>query len=100
LALLGTDTEDNDMLDREGNTITDPIDSQTLEEVRNELGRARDEHDDYNSAHEAYSVILEELEEFWAQVKRKKAKRDRVEMRNELVQIACTAVRAVSDLSL
>jgi len=60
-----------------------------------------------NSAHEAYSVILEELEEFWDEVKlnpKKLAPEEqaarRRRMQNELLQIAAMCVRATIDCSL
>ncbi len=68
--------------------------------VATEIGRARVRHKDYNSCHEAYAVILEELDEFWDEVKKKSAHRNREAMRTELVQIATTAMRAIVDLDL
>lgn len=72
---------------------TDP-----LYQVRNELERARGKHAPYNSAHEAYAVMLEEVEEFWTEVKAQAPSSGR--MRAELIQIAATAIRAVEDLEL
>lgn len=68
--------------------------------VAAELARARDKHAPLNSAHEAYAVILEELDEFKAEVWKKTAARDRAMMRAELIQLAAMAVRAVEDLDL
>lgn len=65
-----------------------------------ELEAARRDHKPYNSAHEAYAVILEELEEFWEEVRMKRNKRDKAHMLRELVQIATTAERAAYDLEL
>lgn len=76
-----------------------PLDD-ALYQLRRELERAREQFAAYNSAHEAYAVILEELEEFWAWVKVKREARDREAMRAELIQIAATAIRAVEDLGL
>lgn len=53
-----------------------------------------------NSSHEAYAVILEEVDEFWEEVKKKKSMRDPVKMRGELVQIAAMCQRAAEDLGL
>lgn len=71
-----------------------------LQEVASELQRARLFHKPLNSAHEAYSVILEEIDEFWDEVKKKRSERNHCNMRKELVQIAAMAVRALSDLDL
>lgn len=75
-------------------------DETVLQEVAAEIERARSLHGDYHSAHEAYAVIKEELDEFWDIVKMKSAKRSASAMKTELIQIACTAIRTVSDLAL
>lgn len=68
--------------------------------VRAELISAREKNKPMNSAHEAYAVILEELDEFWEQCRLKRAERSNVVMRMELVQIAAMAQRAAEDLGL
>ena len=62
--------------------------------------RASDLHAPMNSAHEAYAVILEELDEFWEEVRKKKECRSEEKMREELIQIAAMAIRSMCDLSL
>ncbi|MEI6044759.1 MAG: hypothetical protein WCS37_10420 [Chloroflexota bacterium] len=47
-----------------------------LQLVEEELEEARGQHDYLNSAHEAYAVILEELDEFKAEVWKNRQKRD------------------------
>ena len=66
--------------------------------VKNELERAREQNAPINSVHEGYGVILEEVDEFWAEVCKKKAERDPVNMFNELVQIAAMAQRVAEDV--
>lgn len=68
--------------------------------VRDELEKARNGHAKLNSAHEAYAVILEELDEFKAEVWKKRSKRDPAHMRHELVQVAAMCQRAAEDLGL
>lgn len=75
--------------------------------VNTEVNRAMKLHRGMNSAHEAYGVILEELDEFWDEVKVNPKKLHpelavkRLEnMRTELIQIAAMAIRAVHDLGL
>lgn len=63
-------------------------------EVFDECLRATDVHGGFNSAHEAYGVILEEVDEFWDEVKKKRRNRDKVNMRRELVQVAAMAMKA------
>ena len=76
------------------------IDAITLNAVGDEILRARSLHKPMNSAHEAYAVILEEVDELWDEVKKKRALRSKRAMREELIQIAAMAIRAVADLDL
>ncbi len=71
-----------------------------LHQVRAELHRAQTLFAPLNSAHEAYAVILEELDEFKAEVWKKPRVRDLAQMRVELIQVAAMAIRAIEDLSL
>jgi len=65
-----------------------------------ELAKARANHGDRTSAHEAYAVLLEEVDEFWEEVRKKRVARDPQNMLKELVQIAACAQRAAEDLKL
>ena len=69
-----------------------------LAAVAAELARARSQHAPLHSAHEAYAVILEELDEVKAEVWSKVI--DRAKLRKELIQLAAMAVRALEDLGL
>lgn len=71
-----------------------------FELVGDELDAARQNHPPMNSHHEAYGVILEEVDEYWAEVKKKAKDRRPSEVRAELVQIAAMACRAIIDLDL
>lgn len=71
-----------------------------LTAVQEELIRATALHGPLNSAHEAYAVILEELDEFKAEVWKRTAARDPAKMREELIQIAAMCARAAADLKL
>lgn len=68
--------------------------------VTSELTEARDKHAALNSAHEAWAVILEELEEFKIQVFKRREYRDKREMLRELIQTAAMCQRAAEDLGL
>ena len=79
----------------------------TCREIENEVKRATQIHRGMNSLHEAYAVILEELDEFWEQVKVNPRKLSPDEqalrlarIRNELIQTAAMCVRAIGDLKL
>ena len=52
----------------------------------------------YASAHEAYAVLKEEVDEFWDHVKTNQKRRDLVAMRKELIQIAAVALRAATEV--
>ena len=69
-----------------------------IDQVRAEIHVARGKHSDMKSRHEAYAVILEELDEVWAEVKRKDC--EPAALRDELVQTAAMCIRAVTDLRL
>lgn len=65
-----------------------------------EADRAREKHKPMNSHHEAYAVILEELDEYWEEVRKKASERDPQAMLTELTQIAAMCVRTAVDLGL
>ena len=94
----------SERMERMGKSITElmmqPIPHPVFAEVIEEVCRAQDLHGPQHSAHESYAVIKEELDEFWAEVMKKKEVRDPNVMRKELIQIAAMACRAVIDLRL
>ena len=70
-----------------------------LDSVQSELDHARTKHPTpIRTRHEAYAVILEEVCEFWDEVKAQKPNVDA--MYRELVQIAAMCARAADDLEL
>lgn len=71
-----------------------------LELVNVEVLRARNKHEPMHSHHEAYAVILEELEEYWIEVMKGGHTTPRVEedLRTELIHTAAMAIRALIDL--
>jgi hypothetical protein len=70
-----------------------------LEEIANEVASAEGKWPPMNSAHEAYAVLLEEVDELWEHVKTNQKKRNLDEMRAEAIQVAAMAVRFVRDVS-
>jgi len=68
--------------------------------VTAEKKRARKEYGDFNSIHEIYGVLAEELDEVFDQVKLKPDTREPEALLKELVQLASTAENAAEDLHL
>ena len=63
-----------------------------------EATRAQKLYPKFNSAHEGYAVLLEEVEELWDEVKKNPRKRDPAAMREEAVHVAAMALRFLVDL--
>ena len=64
-------------------------------EVITELRRAMQKFSKpFNSAHEGYAVLLEEVDEAWAEIK----KNDYARAREEMVQVAAMAIRWLHDI--
>jgi len=71
---------------------------QEIKIIKAEFAAAAAKHKPFNSLHEAYSVILEEVDEFWDEVKKQERHRNEANWRTELRQIAAMALRALVDL--
>ena len=69
-----------------------------LEEVALEVRNATSNWPPMNSMHEAYAVLLEEVDELWDHVKTKQRNRDLVAARKEAMQVAAMAVRFMLDV--
>lgn len=52
----------------------------------------------FNSAHEGFAVLKEEVDELWAHVMKKQGERNIEAMRKEAVQVAAMAVRFCADV--
>lgn len=76
--------------------------------LQDEINQANKKYGDFNSTHEVYGVLKEELDEFWELVKMKSLKPEWLnsvasigkskQMQNELTQIAAVALRAAKQL--
>ena len=71
-----------------------------LQDVRDEVITAEEKHARLNSLHEAYAVILEELDELWDECRLKRQLRNQQHIYTELVQIAAMAARTATDLGI
>jgi ATP-dependent RNA circularization protein (DNA/RNA ligase family) len=66
--------------------------------VVQEYEKAASNYGKFHSYHEGYSVILEELDELWAEIKKKGDVRDKRKIRSEAKQVAAMAIRFMIDL--
>lgn len=71
------------------------LEIKSLEFVLEELYDATSKFAPFNSAHEGYAVILEELHELWDEIR--KNPQDPSRMREEVVQVAAMAIRFMLD---
>lgn len=53
----------------------------------------------FNSAHEGFAVLAEEVDELWTHVKTNQKKRDLAEMRKEAIQVAAMAIRFAAEVT-
>ncbi len=63
-----------------------------------ELDSAAEKWPAFNSAHEAFAVLSEEVDELWAHVKTNQKKRDLSAMRKEAIQVAAMAMRFAAEV--
>lgn len=68
-----------------------------LEDVLAELSDAQESFAEFNSAHEGYAVLLEEVDELWDEVKKSPRNRDPGALRKEAVQVAAMALRFLEE---
>ncbi len=74
-----------------------PIDY-ILQQIDTEYTLATGVHGRFNSAHEGYAVLLEEVEELKAEVFKHAEQRSLSAMRKEAIQIAAMACRFITDI--
>ena len=68
-----------------------------MHEIIKEFGRASNKYPSFNSAHEGFAVILEEVDELKAEVWKNRAARTKEAMRREACQVAAMAFRFIVD---
>lgn len=67
--------------------------------IRAEFEQASNRYGAFNSAHEGYAVLLEEVDELWEEVKKSPKKRDMNAIRTEAIQVAAMALRFLHDVT-
>lgn len=69
-----------------------------LQDVGVEVAIATANWPTFNSAHEGYAILKEEVDELWQHVKTNQKRRDLSEMKKEAVQVAAMAVRFAAEV--
>lgn len=70
-----------------------------INEVASEVIRAESLFNRFNSAHEGYAVMLEEMDELWDEVKKGGTQKRSIErMREEALQVAAMGIRFILNL--
>jgi NTP pyrophosphatase (non-canonical NTP hydrolase) len=69
-----------------------------VEEARAEVAQASENWPAWNSAHEGFAILLEEVDELKAHVWTKQKNRDVAAMRKEAIQVAAMAMRFAHDI--
>jgi hypothetical protein len=77
---------------------TNEVVDDCMADVYIEFIRATSLHPPFNSAHEGYSILLEEMEELREHVRAKEDKTNMNAMREEAVQVAAMALRFIIDV--
>ncbi|MCL5787276.1 MAG: hypothetical protein M1581_01515 [Candidatus Thermoplasmatota archaeon] len=71
------------------------VNKEMLDEISAEIYEARQKYGKISSLHEAHSIIMEEFDEFWFDIKNK----ENLEMtRKELIQVISACMMALEDL--
>jgi NTP pyrophosphatase (non-canonical NTP hydrolase) len=52
----------------------------------------------FNSAHEAFAILMEEVDELWEHVKTNQKRRDIDAMKRECIQVAAMAIRFAAEI--
>lgn len=68
-----------------------------VNDVLSELNSASSNHPSFNSAHEGFAVLLEEVDELWDEVKKRPSKRKLKLLRAEAVQVSAMGLRFIID---
>jgi len=69
-----------------------------LEDIKKEFETASVKWAAFNSLHEAYAIVLEEVNELWEEVKASQKNPSRIKYtREEAIQVATMAIRLIYD---
>lgn len=71
---------------------------EAFEAARVEIANARSKWPPFNSAHEGFAILLEEVDELKAHVWTNQKRRDLPAMRQEAIQVAAMALRFAAEV--
>lgn len=70
-----------------------------LDLINSEVKRAKTKFpENFTNQHEGYAVMLEEVDEFWDEVKKNQKNYDLLKQKKEAIQVAAMAVRICVEL--
>ena len=78
--------------------ILPAIGNELAEQIDDELSRAKVHGVEFASLHEAYAVMLEELDEIWEITRMKRRDRHAETLKHELIQLAAMAIKAIHSM--
>ena len=69
-----------------------------LEDIKKEFEFATKKWKGFNSLHEAYAIVLEEVDELWEEVKKSQKNPEYIKLaKEEAIQVATMAIRLIFD---
>ena len=82
-----------------GKRIDFNIKASIIADIDTEFIRATSLHPKFNSRHEGYAILLEEMDELWEEIKKNHSKTPEAKQlqRKEAVQVAAMALRFIYD---
>lgn len=84
------------MVEEKKNDYINSLDA-AFSKIKDEVLRAKSKYkDNFNSYHEGYAVILEEVDELWDEIKKKNVDRDNMQI--EAIQTAAMLFRFIVEL--
>ena len=78
--------------------MIDPKTWRAICDIYAEHKSASEKFSPFNSAHEGYAILAEEVDELWDEVKKKPSARDKRKMYDEAKQVAAMAIRFMTDV--
>lgn len=96
----GSDTDFIAAVEKRNNRLPDKFASaeHVAGEIVDEFIHAREKHKACNSFHEHYAVLLEEVDEYWEEVRKNSTQRSKKRIREELIQVAAMALAGIVEL--